>query len=280
MKDGKAAIYFSSNEYGYDEGSTKNAALILDFDLNLLKTFLFEVLKPCIVTEKREITGTKDVTKVVEEFGGYFIPETSQSDMEHRRDAFILWYYENNKDYNPALSIESLAASSIIEETTILISIPGNDYVPYSEYLKLRQLYLNADDIWGYRYTYGATVPVCDGNWETVTWYDAAITNLCTPRCIDVANLNDWNGGVYLPFSQTFFNDDDKFEYVRFIAGVDEKGENDITDSENHLGGIHHFVRNVLPVFSRPIVVAGPWPGYTTVVGGRVRSFSLTALSS
>lgn len=222
----------------------------------------------------------KDVTKVVEEFGGYFIPETSQSDMEQRRDAFILWYYENNKDYNPALSIESLAASSIIEETTILISIPGNDYVPYSEYLKLRQLYLNADDIWGYRYTYGATVPVCDGNWETVTWYDAAITNLCTPRCIDVANLNDWNGGVYLPFSQTFFNDDDKFEYVRFIAGVDEKGENDITDSENHLGGIHHFVRNVLPVFSRPIVVAGPWPGYTTVVGGRVRSFSLTALSS
>ena len=30
------------------------------------------------------------------------------------------------------------------------------------------------------------------------------------------------NVGVYLPFSQTFFNEDSKFEYVRYIAEVRE----------------------------------------------------------
>jgi hypothetical protein len=41
-----------------------------------------------------------------------------------------------------------------------------------------------------------------------------------TPRCVDVSNMNHWNGGVYLPFSQTFFNDDDKFEYVCYKSEI------------------------------------------------------------
>jgi hypothetical protein len=32
--------------------------------------------------------------------------------------------------------------------------------------------------------------------------------------------MNHWNGGVYLPFSQTFFNNDEQFEYVSYKAEI------------------------------------------------------------
>lgn len=97
--------------------------------------------------------------------------------------------------------------------------------------------------MWGYAYTYSIQTQKYDGEWETRIWEDVPISNFCTPHCNDVAKLNDWNGGVYLPFSQTFFNDDEAFEYVRFKAEVAEGGENGfISDAspspEEYLFGI------------------------------------------
>ena len=84
------------------------------------------------------------------------------------------------------------------------------------------ETYFDASDQWGFSYTYSTQVPRCNGEWTTTTWYDVPVINLCTPKCVDVASVNYWNGGLYLPFSQTFFNDDEKFEYVRFKAEVAE----------------------------------------------------------
>lgn len=226
MKNGEAAIYFSSDEYGYRDETTKYEAKIFDFELNLLKSFPFENLQPFTVTEYRETSGRKEITRVIDEFRGYFFPGVSTENMEQRKESFLQWFYEQNRYLDPTLTMEGLKANCRIEGTTILVNIPVGefDFIQFSEYIKTRELYLNAEDKWGFELTYATTVPVCDGVWAKVTWYDVPVSNFCTPRCNDVANLNHWNGGVYLPFSQTFFNDDEKFEYVRLIADIAEGG--------------------------------------------------------
>ncbi len=98
----------------------------------------------------------------------------------------------------------------------------------------------------GFSYRYSIQIQKYNGDWSKRAWEDVPISNFCTPRCNDVARLNDWNGGVYLPFSQTFFNDDDAFEYVRFKAEVAE-GERAISAvcqmGRNHLKNIFWHYR-------------------------------------
>ena len=226
MKNGEAAIYFSEDENGYTEegGGTHYEARIFDFELNPLKSFNFKVLHPYTVTEKRASTGSIVKTKVIKEDRLNILPlMPSVSDMNARKSAFINWFYESNKDLDPTLTLESLTSNCYSKGQDIYISLqiqPGGFY-QYPEYLTKLETYLNADDKWGFAYTYSTQVPRYDGEWSTFTWYDVPICNLCTPRCVDVASMSH-SQGVYLPFSQTFFNDDEKFEYVRYKAEVSE----------------------------------------------------------
>lgn len=256
MKNGEAAIYFSDDEYGYKEGSTNYEAQIFDFELNPLKSFNFQILHPYTVTEERKSTGSIVKTKIITEermqLSGVVPPGSdtnglpSVSDMDARKSAFVDWFYDNNKYLDPTISIEGLASNCYSDGSTIYIALqiqPGG-YYPYSEYLTKVETYLDAADMWGFLYTYSTQVPKCDGGWIVSTWYDVPVSNFCTPRCIDVANMNHWNGGVYLPFSQTFFNDDIKFEYVRYKAEVCEGGgmsdsfNPDYRDAAEYLFGI------------------------------------------
>lgn len=232
MKNGKAAIYFSDDdEYSSRHGYNGYEAQIFDFDLNPLKSFNFQILHPYTVTEKRESTGSVVKTKVIKEERmqlSDIVPPISDTnelpstaDMESRKSHFINWFYEHNKYLDSTLSIESLTSNCYIDGTTIYISlqIQPEGYYEYSEYLTKIETYIDSSDMWGFIYTYSTQVPKYDGEWVRITWYDVPVSTLCTPRCIDVANMNV---GVYLPFSQTFFNEDSKFEYVRYIAEVRE----------------------------------------------------------
>lgn len=229
MKDGQAAIYFSEDEYGYRDGHTMYNAEIFDFELNPLKTFCFENLQPHTVTEYRTPSGTKELTHVIDQPRNIFAPGflPTVSNMEERKEAFIQWFYDENRYLDPNLTIEALRAGCRVNNNTILINLPINSdyyYIQYQEYCKSRDLYLLEDDSWGFRFNYATTVTIYDGEWTASDWYDVPVANFVTPRCNDVASMNHWNGGVYLPFSQTFFNNDDKFEYVRYKAEVGQGG--------------------------------------------------------
>lgn len=248
MKNGEAAIYFSSNEYGYSDGQTQYEAQIFDFELKPLKSFYFQILHPYTVTESRAATGSKELIKVLPMTRGeiYGLPDVS--DMEARKNAFVTWFYDSNKYQDPTLTLEGIDAACRIDGTTIYITLAKNDYfyIPYPEYLKTMEAYFDSNNIYGTKYTYSVVVPVCNGEWSKSTWYDVPVSNFCTPRCTDVASMNHWNGGVYLPFSQTFFNDDEKFEYVRYKADIVEGygASDNVSSDDNALRTLFRITEN------------------------------------
>lgn len=251
MKNGEAAIYFSEDEYGYTDGGTMYTAEIFDFELKPLKSFNFPVLHPYCRYEERTSTGTQEKSRVIkvvrftiDEADG--IPSTS--DMEARKNAFINYVFNMLVYTDPSATLAILQNGSRIEDDSVLINIPfqkGNGMYQFEEYLRTIEAYLEPSGMWGFSYRYTIQTQKYDGEWSVRTWEEVPISNFCTPRCNDVARLNDWNGGVYLPFSQTFFNDDEAFEYVRFKAEIAEGGESNfsnISDSsqspEQYLFGI------------------------------------------
>lgn len=252
MKNGEAAIYFSKDEHGYQNESNNYEAQIFDFELNPLKSFNFQILHPYTVTESRKSTGsivkTKVLTKEHTRLSDVVPPisdenESSKANMEARKTAFINWFYESNKYLDPTISLEDLTTNCHIDGTTIYITLPirPGGYYPYSDYLTKYEIYLDATDMCGFSYTYSTQVPKCDGEWVTSTCEDVPVSNFCTPRCTDVANMNHWNGGVYLPFSQTFFNEDAKFEYVRYKAEVREDGSSSLSNPDYQDGAEYLF---------------------------------------
>lgn len=225
MKNGEAAIYFSSDEYGYNDGGTSYEAQIFDFELKPLKSFNFQILHPYTKIEQRATNGTKELTRIITQSRNEILGLPSVSDMEARKNAFISWFYDQNKFYDQTLTIEDLTSACRVQDLTIYILLPiktDYNYYPYPEHLKIFEAYFDASDMFGYNYTYSINVPICNGDWSMTTWYDTPVSNFCTPKCTDVAGMNHWNGGVFLPFSQTFFNDDEKFEYVRYKAEIAE----------------------------------------------------------
>lgn len=226
MKNGEAAIYFSSNEYGYNENSEYTAE-IYDFNLNPLKTFSFQRLTPYTKTESRKSMGNMEKTaNRSSERGEYYGDIPSISDMDKRKEWYIQRVYDQNAALDPTITLESLTSNTSIRNDTVFIDISASYYKNgyYDQYLKSAFMYFAPSNKWGYYLCYGVTVPVFNGEWETSTSYDTQVGNLCVGRYYDVENLNHWNGGLYLPFSQTFFNDDDKFEYVRYNAEISEGG--------------------------------------------------------
>lgn len=222
MKNGEAAIYFSSDEYGY---GTKGYAEIFDFELKPIKKFSFDYFHPYTVYESRQSTGTKELSKTLtREYGMWMDGVPSISDMEARKEAFIQMIYETEGVLNPALTLDYLSSNARIDGTTIYIGMPvSNDsWYEYPEYLKSVEYYLNPDNKFGYACNYATTVNLYNGDWTGYTSYQVPVRNLIVAKCCDVVNLNDYNGGLYLPFSQTFFNDDEKFEYVRLKAEIAE----------------------------------------------------------
>lgn len=226
MKSGEAAIYFSTDDRGYtDSSGTCGYAYIFDFDLQPVNSFCFDWLHPYTVYQERKSIGTEE--KTVTKTGHtdlYIAGAPSLADMEGRKTAFVNWVYETAKS-TPGVTPESLRKSLRVEGTTIYISVPahkGEGVYGYDEYLKSTDWFLKSNDNIGSLFNYAITVPIYKGGWNKRTWYDSPTRNLCIAKCHDVARLNDWNGGLYLPFSQTFFNDDEKFEYIRFRAEVKE----------------------------------------------------------
>ena len=249
MKNGEAAIYFSEDEYGYSDGSTMYSAEIYDFELKPLKTFNFPILRPYFVLKERASTGTQEISRVIKE-SRFTINEAdgipSTTDMEARKNAFVNYIFETLRYTDPSVTLAILQNNTKVEDNSIFINVPfqkGNGWYEFEEYLRGIEAYLEPSGMWGFSYRYTIQTQKYNGEWSTRSWEEVPISNFCTPRCNDVAKLNDWNGGVYLPFSQTFFNDDDAFEYVRFKAEVAEGGEsNFISDSspsaEKYLFGI------------------------------------------
>lgn len=235
MKNGEAAIYFSEDEYGYRDGSTKYTAEIFDFELNPLKSFNFPILRPYCVFEERASTGTQEKSRVIKN-SRFTINEAdgipSTSDMEARKNAFINYIYETLRYTDPSVTLDLLQNGTRVEDNSVFIVVPfqkGNGWYEFEEYLRAIEAYLEPSGMWGFSYRYSIQTQKYNGDWSKRAWEDVPISNFCTPRCNDVARLNDWNGGVYLPFSQTFFNDDDAFEYVRFKAEVAEGGESNFS---------------------------------------------------
>ena len=158
------------------------------------------------------------------------IPSTS--DMEARKNAFINYIYETLRYTAPSVTLGLLQNGTRVEDNSVFIVVPfqkGNGWYEFEEYLRAIEAYLEPSGMWGFSYRYSIQIQKYNGDWSKRAWEDVPISNFCTPRCNDVARLNDWNGGVYLPFSQTFFNDDDAFEYVRFKAEVAEGGESNFS---------------------------------------------------
>ena len=231
MKNGEAAIYFSEDEYGYTDGGTMYTAEIFDFELKPLKSFNFPVLHPYCRYEERTSTGTQEKSRVIKD-ARFTIDEadgiTSTSDMEARKNAFINYVFNMLEYTDPSVTHAILQNGSRVEDDSVFINIPfqkGNGMYQFEEYLRTIEAYLEPSGMWGFSYRYTIQTQKYDGEWSTRTWEEVPISNFCAPRCNDVARLNDWNGGVYLPFSQTFFNDDEFFEYVRFKAEIAEGGE-------------------------------------------------------
>lgn len=235
MKNGEAAIYFSDDEYGYKDGGSRYSAEIFDFELKPLKSFNFPILRPYCKFEERASTGTQEKSRVINE-RRFAINEAdgipSTSDMEARKNAFINYIYETLRYTDPTVTLASLQNGSRVQDNSVFINVPfqkGNGWHEFEEYLKTIEAYLEPSGMWGFAYNYSIQIQKYNGEWSTRTWEDVPISNFCTPHCNDVAKLNDWNGGVYLPFSQTFFNDDEAFEYVRFKAEVAEGGESNFS---------------------------------------------------
>lgn len=239
MKNGEAAIYFSDDEYGYTDGGSRYSAEIFDFELKPLRSFNFPILRPYCKFEERASTGILEKSRVIKE-GRTIIDEAdgipSIADMEARKQAFIDYVYETIKYTDPSVTLAILQNDSRVEDNNVYITIPfqkGNGWYRFEEYLTDIEAYLEPSGAWGFAYTYTLRTQKYDGEWMTRIWEEVPISNFCTPLCNDVAKLNHWNGGVYLPFSQTFFNDDDAFEYVRFKAEVAEGGESSFVSESN-----------------------------------------------
>lgn len=231
MKNGEAAIYFSEDEYGYKDGGTNYSAEIFDFELKPLKSFNFPILRPYCVFEERASTGTQEKSRVIKD-SRFTVNEAdgipSTSDMEARKNAFNNYIFEMLRYSDPSVTLAILQNGSRVDDKSVFINIPfqkGNGLYQFEEYLRSIEAYLEPTGMWGFSYRYSIQTQKYDGEWAGRAWEDVPVSNFCTPRCNDVAKLNDWNGGVYLPFSQTFFNDDEAFEYVRFKAEVAEGGE-------------------------------------------------------
>lgn len=251
MKNGEAAIYFSDDEYGYKDGGTNYSAEIFDFELKPLKKFNFPILRPYCVFEERASTGTQEKSRVIKD-SHFTINEAdgipSTSDMEGRKNAFINYIFETLRYSDPSVTLAILQNGSRVEDNAVFINVPfqkGSGLYEFKEYLRGIEAYLEPSGLWGFSYRYTIQTQKYNGEWNTRSWEEVPISNFCTPRCNDVAKLNDWNGGVYLPFSQTFFNDDEAFEYVRFKAEIAEGGEskfNRVSDEpqspEEYLFGI------------------------------------------
>ena len=94
MKSGEAAIYFSSDEYGYSDGQTCYEAEIYDFELKPLKSFNFQVLHPYTIYEQRASHGTKELTRTITQSRSMISGLPDVSDMDARKDAFITWFYD------------------------------------------------------------------------------------------------------------------------------------------------------------------------------------------
>lgn len=256
MKNGEAAIYFSDDEYGYTDRGSRYSAEIFDFELQPLKSFNFPILRPYCKFEERASTGTQEKSRVIKENRINIIDEAdgipSTSDMEARKNAFINYVYEILKCTDPSANLPTLQSGSRIEGNSVFINIPfqkGNGWYQFEEYLKSIEAYLEPSGTWGFAYNYSIRTQKYNGEWSTRTWEEVPISNFCTPLCNDVAKLNDWNGGVYLPFSQTFFNDDEAFEYVRFKAEIAEGGESAFVSEsspspEEYLFGITYTDRD------------------------------------
>ena len=206
-------------------------AEIFDFELQPLKSFNFPILRPYCVFEERASTGTQEKSRVIKD-SRFILDEAdgipSTSNMEARKNAYIEYIYETLRYSEPSVTLAILQNGTRVEDKAIFISVPfqkGKGLYEYEEYLKSIEAYLEPSGTWGFSYSYSIHTHKYNGDWQKWSWEETPISNFCTPRCNDVAKLNDWNGGVYLPFSQTFFNDDDAFEYVRFKAEVAEGGE-------------------------------------------------------
>jgi hypothetical protein len=224
MKNGVAAIYFSDDEYGYD-GADENKAEIFDFELNPLKTFTFKTLQPYTVIESRAATGTETKTKDAGRIVGTLSEFADTTDMETRKNQFANYLYNREVAmyYPTPRSLEDILASATIDGTTVYVTMTTADdyhYSQYSDYITSAKAFLASDNTYGYLYRYTITVTKYDGEWTTTTNLGDVKNVFYTPRCVDVSNMNHWNGGVYLPFSQTFFNDDEKFEYVCYKSEV------------------------------------------------------------
>lgn len=251
MKNGEAAIYFSEDEFGYTDGGSRYSAEIFDFELRPLKSFNFPILRPYFVLEERASTGTQEKSRVIKD-SRFIINEAggipSASDMDARKNAFINYIFETLRNTDPSVTIAILQNGSRVEDNSVFIDIPfqkGNGWYEFEEYLRTIEAYLEPSGMWGFSYRYTIQTQKYNGEWSTRSWEEVPISNFCTPRCNDVAKLNDWNGGVYLPFSQTFFNNDEAFEYVRFKAEIAEGGESnfrsvsdDSQSPEKYLFGI------------------------------------------
>lgn len=221
MSSGEAAIYFSFDEYGYSNDEPTDVAQIYDFELNDLKTIYFRMMWPYSVIEERSSSGISvERTRYLGRETGEIIDLPPVSDMEARKEAFIRKVYDDNFRYFPSMTIEGLASSCWVQdETTICIMLPlgsSPGMYQFQEYLTHVAIRVDSSGAVGYTYKYAITVPCYDGYWSSSTVESAPVRNLYIPRCNDVVRMNHWNGGVYLPFSQTFFNDDEKFEYVRY----------------------------------------------------------------
>lgn len=240
MKNGVAAIYFSDNEYGYD-GADENKAEIFDFDLNPLKSFSFKTLQEYTVTKSRAASGKETRTKDYAQVIGTLPYFSDTSDMESRISQFANFLFNNAYYMNSSLgSLDNLIANATLDGTTIYITMPigdNSDY-PYQENLTSAKAFLSADDTYGYLFQYTLTVTKYEGEWTSTTEMGDVKSVFFTPHCVDVSNMNHWNGGVYLPFSQTFFNDDEKFEYVCYKSEI-SVGTDDLYPVNGWVGGFY-----------------------------------------
>ena len=187
MKNGEAAIYFSEDEYGYRDGSTKYTAEIFDFELNPLKSFNFPILRPYCVFEERASTGTQEKSRVIKN-SRFTINEAdgipSTSDMEARKNAFINYIYETLRYTDPSVTLDLLQNGTRVEDNSVFIVVPflkGNGWYEFEEYLRAIEAYLEPSGMWGFSYRYSIQTQKYNGDWSKRAWEDVPISNFCTP---------------------------------------------------------------------------------------------------